>query len=84
MAKNKLKELRLSKNLTQTELAEILGVEQQDVSRWENDKNKPSREKEQMISIYFGEKKEDIFFGLYNTPEVFNAQISNKIKHKKS
>lgn len=84
MAKNKLKELRLSRNLTQTELAEILGVEQQDVSRWENDKNKPSREKEQMISIYFGEEKEDIFFGLYNTPEVFSAQFSNKIKHKKS
>lgn len=79
--KNKLKELRLSRNLTQTELAEILGVEQQDVSRWENDKNKPSREKEQMISIFFGEKKEDIFFGLYNTPEVLKVQIDNRIKH---
>ncbi len=34
-------ELRKEKNLTQEELAELLGVSSKSVSRWENGKNLP-------------------------------------------
>lgn len=38
----RLKELRLEKNLTQPELAKILGVSNGMISFWENDKYEPT------------------------------------------
>ena len=38
----KLKELRTEANYTQQQLAEMLGVNQQTVARWENNKTEPS------------------------------------------
>ena len=42
MFSTRLKELRLSKGITQVELAKSLGVTKQCVSNWENDNIQPS------------------------------------------
>ena len=44
MFSTRLKELRLSKGITQVELAKSLGVTKQCVSNWENDNIQPSVE----------------------------------------
>lgn len=49
----RLKELRKSRKITQTELANILNVEQTTVSKWENDKTMPDIEMLKKISGYF-------------------------------
>lgn len=53
MLSNKLKELRAKKDMSQAELAEILGVTQQAVGRWEKDLNMPDLEMLQKIADYF-------------------------------
>ena len=40
----RLKELRLEKGLTQTELANMLGISQKSYSHWETGKNEPNLE----------------------------------------
>ena len=41
---NKFANLRKDKNLTQEQLAEILGISRENISRWENGVTEPSRE----------------------------------------
>lgn len=53
MLSNKLKELRAKKDMSQAELAEILGVTQQAVGRWEKDLNMPDLEMLNKIADYF-------------------------------
>ena len=50
----RIKELRRSKDITQEELSEILGVSYQSVSRWENDTCYPDIELLPTIADYFG------------------------------
>jgi transcriptional regulator with XRE-family HTH domain len=49
-----IKNLRKTKNITQEELAEILGGSFQSVSRWENETCYPDMELLPMIADYFG------------------------------
>lgn len=49
----KLKELRISHGLTQTQLAKELGVSKQCISNWENDNILPSIDMLVHISKYF-------------------------------
>lgn len=49
----KLRELRMKKNLSQKELAEKLGVKHTRYSNWENDKGSPNNELRQKLSIIF-------------------------------
>lgn len=65
-ADNKLKELREKKNLTQIELAEILGTSQKNVSHWEVGRNYPRPHLMQVIEDFFDVPKEVIFFGAFN------------------
>ncbi len=46
---NRLKELRKSENMSQTQLAKIIGIAQSNVSDWENDVSRP--EYENLIKI---------------------------------
>lgn len=52
--KNKIRELRLSKNLTQQQLADELHVTKQAISKWEKGKSVPDVGSIQLISSYFG------------------------------
>lgn len=42
MLSHRIRELRLAKNLSQVQLAALLGVTKQSVSNWENDNIQPS------------------------------------------
>lgn len=42
MLSNKIREIRLAKNISQVELAKALNVSKQSVSNWENDNIQPS------------------------------------------
>lgn len=59
--KNKIKELRKSKNLRQEDLAEILGVTRQTIIAIENNKYDPTLELAMKISEYFEVSVNEIF-----------------------
>lgn len=44
MLNQRIRELRLAKNISQVKLAELLGVTKQSISNWENDNIQPSIE----------------------------------------
>ena len=50
----RLKELRQQKNLTQSKVADFLGVTQQSYARWENGKVTPTPEKLSKIAKFYG------------------------------
>ncbi|MCT6889618.1 MAG: helix-turn-helix domain-containing protein [Lactobacillus sp.] len=51
---NKIKELRQSKGLTQAELAKKVGISNQAIHYYENDKREPKNETWQKLADYFG------------------------------
>ena len=51
---NRFKELRKSKNLTQTEFASLIHVDQSTVSKWEQDKITPDIQTMQLLAEFFG------------------------------
>lgn len=57
----KIKNLRKNKNLTQEQLAEILGVSSQAVSKWENCISMPDIELLPIIARYFGITMDEFF-----------------------
>ncbi|HFI0063699.1 TPA: helix-turn-helix domain-containing protein [Streptococcus suis] len=50
---SRLKELRLSKNLTQSSIANSLGISQQSYARWENGKVTPAPDKLSQIAKFY-------------------------------
>ena len=62
----KLKVLRAEHNLTQEDLAEILGTNQKVISTWESGKSVPRQKKKKKIEDYFHVPKEEIFFTAFN------------------
>lgn len=52
--KNKIKELRISKNLTQQQLASELHVTKQAISKWEKGKSVPDITSVELLSSFFG------------------------------
>ncbi len=52
--KNKIKELRISKNLTQQQLADELHVTKQAISKWEKGKSVPDIASVESMSAFFG------------------------------
>ena len=52
--KNKIKELRISKNLTQQQLADELHVTKQAISKWEKGKSVPDIASIELLSAFFG------------------------------
>lgn len=49
-----IKKLRFERNINQTELAEILGITQNNISSYETDRTRPSFEILEKIADYFG------------------------------
>lgn len=61
---NRLKETRISKDLTQSELAELIGAKgKQSVSNWENGHSRPTLETALLLSNALG-KDVEFLFGL--------------------
>lgn len=81
----RLKELRKSRKITQTELANILNVEQTTVSKWENNRTIPDIDMLKKISNYFnvsiseliGEKQSNLIISQNpNIPEIKQRLIN--------
>ena len=51
---NRPKELRKEKKITQQEMAEVLGVNEKTISRWENGERQIKPNKAQELACYFG------------------------------
>ena len=62
----KLKVLRAEHDLTQAELASVLGTTQKVVSSWETGNATPRPAMMQRIEDYFNVPKEEIFFTAFN------------------
>lgn len=59
----RLKQLRTEKNLKQSELAQVLSVDQRTISNWESEKNEPPLETIIKIAKFF-EVSTDFLLGL--------------------
>lgn len=68
-ASNKLKKLRSTKNLTQEELAEELGVTQQQIARYENGQRNFKQDFLVKLAEYFNVPVSDFFADEANTIE---------------
>lgn len=64
---NRLYELRRSKNISQEELAELLDVSRQSISKWENDKAYPEMTRLLFMSDYFGVSLDYLMRGTENS-----------------
>ena len=84
MFSKRLKELRAQKDMSQAELAEMLGVTQQAVGRWEKDLNMPDLDMLQKIADYFHVTTDELLGrdapknGYYVNGET--AEIANALK----
>ena len=58
--KERLKELRLSKNLSQMQLAKKLNISQSAIAKWELGKTEPSASALILLSKFFGETTDDL------------------------
>lgn len=76
----KIKELRLSKKLTQKDLAQILNVTPQAISKWERNESNPDIQMLVTLSKYFNISVDDI---LGNKNENFFGSFISKIKGNK-
>ena len=75
MLNERIKELRLARNMSQVELANLLNVTKQSVSNWENDNIQPSVEMLIKISKVFGVTT-DYLLGLDDTPRLDVSGLS--------
>ena len=55
-----IKALRVNKGMTQSEMAELLGVTKKTIGAWENGKSMPSIDKVEPICTLLGAKYDDI------------------------
>ena len=76
-----IKRLRKEKNITQEELAKVLNVTYQSVSRWENDLAYPDVELIPLIASYF-DVTTDVLFGTDETSIEYKRQEYLKIIEK--
>lgn len=58
-----IKEIRKKKGITQIELAEIIGIDQSTLSRYENGKRKVDIKTAQKIAIAFEVSLDELFHG---------------------
>lgn len=70
---NRMKELRISKNLNQNALAKALGYSQQTISRIENGKSIPDIKTMQAIADYFDVSLDYL---------LYRSEIKNTLKNK--
>lgn len=61
MIGEKIRELRKKNNVTQEQLAEVLSVSFQAVSKWENGRSMPDIEQLPRLAKYFGVTMDELF-----------------------
>lgn len=74
----RLYELRKEKNISQEELAELLDVSRQSISKWENDKAYPEMTRLLFMSDYFGVSLDYLMRGTENQKTTPDANIKYK------
>lgn len=77
MLSQRIRELRLAKNLSQVDLAKILGVTKQSVSNWENDNIQPSVEMLIKLTEIFNVST-DYILGLENSRFIDVSDLSSE------
>lgn len=77
MFKDRIKKLRAERHMTQADLASVLFVTQQSVSRWETGRSYPDLPTLRSISIYFETKIDD----LIDSAEYVEAKAEKRIVH---
>ncbi|MDO5156978.1 MAG: helix-turn-helix transcriptional regulator [Eubacteriales bacterium] len=73
---SRLIEIRKKANISQEELAELLDVSRQSISKWENDKAYPEMTRLIFISDYFGVSLDYLMRGEENTESVKPEKIA--------
>lgn len=77
----RLYELRKHKNISQEELAELLDVSRQSISKWENDKAYPEMTRLLFMSEYFDVSLDYLMRGAENVEHKEDAIIKYKAKN---
>lgn len=77
MLNQRIRELRLAKNMSQVQLAEIIGVTKQSVSNWENDNILPSVDMVIKLAYVF-DVSSDYLLGLDNSRSVDVSDLSSE------
>lgn len=72
MLNDKIKELRISRNLTQPELAKILGVSRPTVTKYESGEREPDYQMLAKIADYFGVSTDYLLE--YDSPEALDQK----------
>ena len=78
----KIKDIRLSNNLKQSELADILHISEKTISSWENNRTTPDLNMIYKISNYF--KKSFYYLISYDYVDLNNNEIEIKLKVDRS
>ncbi len=77
----RLYELRKNKNISQEELAELLDVSRQSISKWENDKAYPEMTRLLFMSEYFDVSLDYLMRGVEGDERNEEAAVSYKAKN---
>lgn len=76
--KDKLKQLRKDKNISQQQLADAIYVSRSAIAKWENGLGYPSVDSMEALAAYFGVEERDF---RTEEPEVVIVQKNNRIQH---
>lgn len=77
---DRIRDLRKSKGISQEQLADVVGVSRQAVSKWESEQTIPDLDKVVILSEYFGVTTDYILKGIEPVKEKVGFKISNKMK----
>lgn len=77
---DRIQNLRKTKGISQEQLADVVGVSRQAVSKWESEQTIPDIEKVVIMSEYFGVTTDYILKGIEPVEEKSVFKISNKTK----
>lgn len=80
----RLTNLRKSKNLSQEQVADILNVTRQTISKWETDQSMPDLDKVIPLCELFGISTDELLSGKVNNPTDSNNENLSGIRKKKS
>ncbi|MDE6201247.1 MAG: helix-turn-helix domain-containing protein [Clostridiales bacterium] len=76
----RIKQLRIQKNITQQQLADEIGVSRQSVVRWENGLSVPSMYYAQRLAEYFGITVTGLMTGFDDLPKVAKPDSDMRVK----
>lgn len=76
---NRIQDLRKKKGISQEELAEIMGVSRQAVSKWESEQSFPDLEKIVVMSNYFEVTTDYLLKGTENSSDIAKIKMDAQI-----